>query len=243
VGLRVGAQGFARIALSDRLALLPRVTGIGAFYRAHAYNDVSGSALVGFEWRSGKDRINPSVGRTWRWYGGKVYARTSALAVDWLHPLGSRGQLLVHSGASRADYVRNDLQDGELYDASIGVERAVTKRFGLGLAASGYRQTARDPGYATFSAGFSTTMWQDLSKVTLIATASLSRLEGDSRLFIFTDRRREWLSKASLAATLRQFKVASFAPSVRLALERNRSSVGIYEYRRLAVEFGIARAF
>ena len=207
------------------------------------FKDVSGSALLGVEWRIGKDRLSPSVGQTWRWYGNAPYARTATMAIDWLHPMGRLGQLLVHGGASRADYRRNDLQDGALYDLSVGIERAVTERSGFGLTLTGYRQTARDPGYAIVSAGASTVAWQDLGRVTLIATAGVHRLEGDARLFLFAQRRREWLLRATGAASFRQVTVSGFAPVARLVLERNQSTVELYDYRRIAVEFGISRAF
>lgn len=243
VGLKLAGQAFARIDLTDRLALLPRISGAGAFYRAEEFNDVSGSALLGVEWRIGKDRLSPSVGQTWRWYGNAPYARTATISIDWLHPMGRVGQLLVHGGASRADYRRNDLQDGALYDLSVGIERAVTERSGFGLTLAAYRQTARDPGYATVSVGASTVAWRDFGQVTLIATSGLHRLEGDARLFLFADRRREWLLRATGAAKFRQATVAGFAPVVRLVLERNQSTVGLYDYRRIALEVGIGRAF
>lgn len=243
VGLRVAGQAFARLDLSDRLSLLPRVAGDGTLYRAHAFNDVSGSALIGLEWRNGKDRFNPSLGQTWRWYGDKSYARTASFSIDWLHPVGLRKQLLVHGGAARANYLRNDLQDGGLYDLSVGIEAAATRQSGFGVTVSGYRQTARDPGYSIVSVGASTLAWQDVGKVTLIASTGVYHLEGDARLFLFADRRREWLLKTSAIATLRQITVASFAPRIRLVLERNQSTVGLYDYRRAAVEFGVSRAF
>lgn len=243
LGVRVGGQGFARIPLSDRVSLLPRLAGVGVFYRSGQFNDVSGSALLGLEWRSGRDRISPSIGQTWRWYGGEAYARTGAAALDWLHPLGLRGQLLVHGGASRARYDRNDLQDGGLYDASIGLERAVSARTGFGMTLSGYRQTARDPGYATVSGGVTAVTWRDLGKLTLVTSASINRLEGDTRLFLFPDRRREWLVRGSAALTVRQLTWAGSAPNVRLIAERNVSTVGLYDYRRVAMELGIVRAF
>jgi len=56
--------------------------------------------------------------------------------------------LLVSGSASRADYVRNYLQDGAIYDLNVSIERALTARTGVGLTIAGTRQTARDPGYA-----------------------------------------------------------------------------------------------
>lgn len=242
LGLQLAGQGFARLDLTDRLAVLPRLAGFGTFYRASAYDDVSGSALVGLEWRQGRDRVSPSIGQTWRWYGNTAYARTTTVAVDWLHPVGTRSQLSVHGGAARTSYQRNALQDGALYDASVDFERALTSRSGVGLTLSGYRQTARDPGYSTVSAGASAVAWRDVGKVTLVATTGVYHLDGDARLFLFADRRREWLFKESLIGTFRQLKVAGFSPSVRLVVEQNKSTVGLYDYRRTAIEFGITRA-
>lgn len=243
VGLKLAGQAFARIELGDSWALLPRIASAGTLYRAKEFNDISGSALLGVEWRRGRDRLSPSVGRTWRWYGGMSYARTATISMDWLHPIGRRGQLLVHGGASRADYLRNDLQDGAIYDLSVGIERALTERSGVGLTITGYRQTARDPGYANVSFGAKTVAWQELGQVTLVASSEVHRLEGDARLFLFADPRREWLLRSSGAATFRQATVAGFAPVARLILERNQSTVGLYDYRRIAVEFGVTRAF
>jgi thioredoxin-like negative regulator of GroEL len=243
LGLKLAGQGFVRINLSDRLALLPRIAGDGTFYREQIFNDVSGSALLGLEWRNGKDRVSSSIGQTWRRYGDVPYAHTSAISLDWIRPLGPRAQLLVHGGASRANYLRNDLQDGGLYDLAISVEKALSTRSGLGATISGYRQTARDPGYSTVSGGVSAMAWQDIGKTTLIASTAAYRLLGDERLFLFADRRREWLLKASVGATFRHFKIAGFAPKARLVMERNYSTVGLYDYRRVSVELGIARAF
>jgi hypothetical protein len=62
-------------------------------------------------------------------------------------------------------------------------------------------------------------------------------------LFLFPERRREWLYQASGGATFRTLTVHGFAPLVRLTYERNYSTVGLYDYRRLAADIGIARAF
>lgn len=243
LGVRLGGQGYARLPLSSNLSLLPRAAMLGSFYGRSGFNDVSASALLGLEWRHGGDRWSPSGGVTQRWYGGAPYARTATAALDWLHPLGRRAQLIVHGGAAASDYRVNDLQDGGLFDASIGYEQATSPRAGFGATLSGYRQTARDPGYATIAGGLTLSAWQELGKTTLFVNTAVSRLEGDQRLFLFPERRREWLVTSSAGASLRQLAFRDFAPLVRLTLERNSSSVGLYRYRRLAAEVGLTRAF
>ncbi|GAA0295944.1 hypothetical protein GCM10009087_02110 [Sphingomonas oligophenolica] len=47
--------------------------------------------------------------------------------------------------------------------------------------------------------------WREAGKTTFFASAGLHRLDGDARLFLFLDRRREWLYQLSASVTLRQF--------------------------------------
>ena len=61
---------------------------------------------------------------------------------------------------------------------------------------------------------------------------------GDAQLLLFRDRRREWLYQASLGATFRNLTYRGFAPLVRLRYERNVSTIGLYDYRRVAADWG-----
>ena len=243
LGARLFGQTYARLPITRTLSVLPRASALGSLYREGAFNDVSASALVGLEWRRGRDRWSPSVGFTQRWYGGDAYARTRSVTLDWLHPFGRQAQMVVHGGAAKSDYLRNDLQDGGLFDAAVGYERAASARSGFGLTLSGYRQTARDPGYATVSAGLALSAWQDVGRTTFLVNTGASRLEGDKRLFLLPERRREWLINSSISATLRQLAWHGFAPTLKLTVERNTSSVGLYRYRRIAGDIGLTRAF
>jgi hypothetical protein len=243
LGLKLSGQAYARIDLGDRVSLLPRVSARANLYRATAFDDISASALVGLEWRSGKDRITPSIGPTWRWYGRRLYATTESASIDVIHPVGRRAQLTLDASASRARCAVNPLQDGAIIDGSVAIERALARRGGVGLSLSATRQTARDPGYATVGGGGTVFGWRDIGRTSLFASAGIRHLEGDERLFLFPDRRREWLYQMAGGATFRRLTVKGFAPLVRLAFERNVSSVGIYDYRRMTGDVGITRAF
>ena len=243
VGFEGTAQAYLRLPLGEHLALVPRVSGQGDIYRTTEFDDISGSALVGLEWRLGPDRLSPSVGYTWRLYGGSLYARTQTAALDWIHPAGPKAQLDIQASASRARYLANALQDGEIYAASANYERALTPKIGVGLTLDAGRQTANDPGYATWSGGGAVLAWRDLGRTTVFATAGVHRLEGDARLFLFPDRRREWLYQAGAGATFRQVQWHGFAPVVRINWERNQSTVGLYDYHRFGATVGVTRAF
>ncbi len=77
----------------------------------------------------------------------------------------------------------------------------------------------------------------------MFASGGVRRTEGDEALLLFGDRRREWLFTARGGASFRSLTVRSFAPFVRATYERNSSSLGLYDYRRVAMEIGITRAF
>jgi outer membrane protein len=243
IGVRLSGYGHARLPVGTGVAVLARASALGNLYRSADFNDVSGSALIGVEWLRGRDRWSPSIGLTRRWYGGRPYAQTHSAAVDWLHPLGRRAQLVVHGGAAASRYDDNRLQDGGLFDVAVGVERALSARSGVGATLTAYRQTARDPGYATVAGGLTVNGWREVGRTTLLLSAGANRLEGDERLALFPDRRREWLLNGSVSATLRRLTVAGFAPTLRLAAERNWSSLELYRYRRLVGDVGITRAF
>lgn len=243
LGIKGSGQLYIRGNLGKDLTLVPRVSGLGTLYRAGQFNDISGSAQLGLEWRVKSDRFTPSAGYTWRWYGGDLYARTQSFSVDWLHPAGKRAQIDGNFGISRVRYLRNAFQDGTIYNASVSYERALTARSGASMSLSANRQTARDPGYATASGGIGLVYWHDLGKFTLFGTANLNRLEADKRLLLYPERRREWYARGGLGAVFRQVQVAGFSPVLRIAYERNRSTVGIYDYRRIATDIGITRAF
>ncbi|MCW2338658.1 tetratricopeptide (TPR) repeat protein [Sphingobium sp. B2D3A] len=243
IGLRLSGQVYARVGLGQGLTLVPRLSGDGTFYRASQFNDLSGSALLGLEWQRGRSRLMPSAGVTWRTYGGKAYARTETADLRWTQRIGRRAQSDVGFSYGQSHYNRNALQDGALYNLSAGIERALSARSGVGIQLSGTRQTARDPGYATASGGATLLGWRDMGRTTLFANATVRRLEADARLALFPERRKEWFLRGSVGATFRQIEVAGFSPVVRLAYERNISTVGIYDYRRTTVDLGITRAF
>lgn len=243
IGARAAGQLYARVPLAANLALVPRAAAQADLYRQSRFNDVSASALVGLEWSLGRDRLRPSIGGTQRWYGNHPYARTATAAIDWQHPLGTRAQLTTSATIADTRYRDNALQNGLLLNGAVAYERAFSPRAGGSITLSATRQAARDPGFATASGSASLLGWREFGRTTVYATAGLRRLEGDARLFLFADRRKDWNVSLGVGATFRRLQVRGFAPIVRLEWERNRSSIGIYDYARTAAAIGVTRAF
>jgi outer membrane protein len=243
LGVKLGAQAFARIPIGKDLNLAPRLSGQGSLYRANQFNDVAGSAQLGVEWTKGRSRYVPAVGRTYRWYGGKLYAVTDTASVNWRRRLGKKAQLDTDFAVGRSRYKLNPMQSGVIYTGSFSYERAFDARSGGSITLSGQRQTANDAGYATVSGGVGLLYWREIGKVTLFGNADVRRLEADARLLLFPSRRQETYGRLSLGATFRHIQVAGFSPLLRTSYERNKSSVGLYDYDRKAIEVGVTRAF
>jgi hypothetical protein len=87
------------------------------------------------------------------------------------------------------------------------------------------------------------TLWRDFGRMTATVGAEIGRLRADARLALLPDKRRDEYSRFSLGVSFRQLQVRGFAPVARLSIERNRSSVQFYDYRRTRTEIGIVRAF
>lgn len=243
LGLKIGGEAYGRLPLGQDTALLVRGFGSGLFYGRGRFNDISGSILIGPEFRLGGDRVRPAGGLGWRSYGGHTYARTNSAAFNWLHPIGHRSQIITDLSATRATYAQNRLQDGSSYDASISFEHGFRPRFGGSFTLSANRQTARDPGYATASVAGGLLLWQDLGPATLYASATYRHLESDARLFLYPETRTDNFVRVGAGISWRRLSLLGLAPILRVAYERNQSTVGIYDYRRVAVDLGVVSAF
>ena len=85
--------------------------------------------------------------------------------------------------------------------------------------------------------------WRDVGRVILTAKAEVGSLRADERLALFLDKRSDHYWRASLGATVRRLSFQGFAPVARLVVERNKSTIAYYDYRRRRLEFGFERAF
>jgi hypothetical protein len=243
VGLKLGGQALGRLPVTQGLSLVARLSGQGSFYRQGIFNDVIGAGQVGMEAQVGGFRLQPLIGRSWRWYGGELYATTDTASLNVVNPVGRRAQIEVNLSANRADYRQNDLQDGPIYDAGVTYERALSARMGTSFTIQYDRQGARDPGYSTTAIGAQVLVWRDVGGTSLYVTAGVTHLIADDRLSLFKDARRDWQVHAVVGGVFRALTVSHFAPLIRVTYERNESTVGIYDYRRLGAEVGISRAF
>ena len=149
----------------------------------------------------------------------------------------------MQSDFSAVTYRTNALQNGDVFSETLSLSHSFSPKLGARLSLFGQRVTAADAGYATAMAGGTMLLWRDMGPATLYGSASVSHLTSDARLFLYPDRRKEWLTRASLGASFTRLKLAGFSPVVRLNYERNQSTVGLYAYHRLSGELALTRGF
>jgi hypothetical protein len=243
IGLSLAGQTYRRISIGGATNLVLRASGFANLYRDSEFNDLAADLAAGPEFSLGRDRLQLEVGATQRWFGQKPYLRSGRLAGTFSHPLGSRTLLRLVGSATLIDNRLNDLQDGKGYSSQLQIERALTPTTGIAGSVSIDRQALKDRGYATTGWRAGLTGWHDLGRMTLTAAAELGRLHADERLLLFPERRQDRYTRLSLGASFRQLQYGGFAPLIRISLERNRSSIAFYDYRRARTEIGVVRAF
>lgn len=220
-----------------------RLSTSADLYRQAQFEDVTVALQAGPELVVGKDRINIAAGTGWRWYGRRPYSFTFGLSGNWQHPLNTRTLLRIDGGIGHVDNRRNDLQVGNAFSLSVGIDRAFSERAGGGMQLSAVRNSARDPGYADVTGGITAYSYRELGKATVVLAFSYSQLQADTRLFIYPLRRIDDRFSANASVTWRKLQYHGLAPFTRVRAERNKSTVGIYDFGRLAGEVGITSAF
>ena len=79
--------------------------------------------------------------------------------------------------------------------------------------------------------------------MTFSAGVDIGRLKADDRLSLLLQAREDRFTRFHIGTVFRQFSFGGFAPMTRLVIERNKSSVEFYDYKRTRTEFGVSRAF
>jgi len=137
----------------------------------------------------------------------------------------------------------NDLQDGRGGTLRARYERALSPQLSVAASVSLDRFKARDDAYSTRSWTAGVSAYREIGRMTLSIGADVGRLKADERLSLLPEAREDKLMRFQLGAVMRQLTVAGFAPVARIIVERNKSTVEFYDFKRTRTEFGISRAF
>lgn len=243
VGAAVRGLAQGRINLSRHVNLGARASLDGNLYRHREFNDISLEVAAGPEARLGSVLVTAEAGIGQQWYGMKPYQRSLRLSSSARLRVDSASQLRVDTSARWSDNFSNDLQDGRGLSAAVRYERAVSPRLMVSLGGGFDRFAARDDAYSTRAWTLAATAYRDIGRMTVEVGGTIGRLEADDRLQLLPEAREDRSTRLHLGAVFRQLNVAGFSPTMRLVVERNRSNVEYYDFKRTRTEFGISRAF
>ena len=244
-GVGAALRGFAqaRHMLQPNLGLVARASSEANLYRHQDFDDIALDLSAGPEWRTGRMRLSGEADIGWQWYGMKPFQRSFRVAASATRPIDSVSQLRLDGSVRWTDNRFNDLQDGRGVSVRARYERALSADFLVAATAGFDRFKATDAAYSTRGWSGGLTAYRNVGRMTVSAGVDLGHLKADDRLALLPLARDERLTRFSFGAVVRRFTFAGFAPVTRLVIERNRSTVEFYDYRRVRTEFGISRAF
>ena len=244
-GVGAALRGFAqaRHMVGDSLAIVARASSDASLYRHKEFDDIALDLAAGPEWRIGRTRLTAEAGVGQQWYGMKPYQRSVRFSASAARPIDSVSQLRLDGSLRRIDNRFNDLQDGSGHSLRARYERSLSPALTIAASAGFDRFKAGDAAYSTrgWSAGISA--YRSIGRMTLSVGADVGRLKADDRLALLPNAREDRLTRFSIGSVFRQFNFAGFAPVTRLIVERNRSTVEFYDFKRVRTEFGVSRAF
>jgi len=243
VGAALRGFGQARHMLRPNFGIAARASGDANLYRHSAFNDITLELAIGPEWRLGRTRLSAEAGIGRQWYGMKPFQRSLRLSASAARPVDSVSVLRLDGSLRRIDNRLNDLQDGHGRSLRARYERAISPDLVIAVNSGVDRFVAKDAAYSTrgWNAGISA--YRNVGRMTLSAGLDLGRLKADDRLLLLPKARADRLTRFSVGTVFRQLTFAGFAPVARLIVERNRSTVEFYDFKRVRTEFGISRAF
>lgn len=243
IGLALRGVGRARHRVNDRITLTAGLSGDAALYKERRFTDLTAGMFAGSEIMVGRTRIGAEAAVAAQWYGMAPYQRTARISAAVVQPVGSVSQVRFEPSLRWTDDRTNDLRDGRGVTGRIRYERAVSPDTGVAFSITADRFSASDDAYSTKSWLIGATAFRDVGRMTISVGAEGGYLTADKRLAILAHARRDKLIRLSVGSVFRQLTVAGFAPLFRLVVERNRSTVEFYDFKRTRTEFGISRAF
>ena len=243
IGASLRGQAYLRRPITPSADLLVRASADADLYARSRFDDIQLSVQAGPQIRSGSDRLSVAALVGWRWFGLAPFSFSWGGTANWQHPLGRRGQLRVDGSVLREENRVVAIRSATRYSVATAVERSVSARFGVGGQVTGFREVAGDPAFSLTGGSLTPYAFREIGRTTAVVQLGYQQLRADARAFIYPRKRRDDRLSASLSATFRALTIGTFAPFSRLRIERNRSTVGIFDFNRIAAEFGLTAAF
>jgi len=179
-----------------------------------------------------------------RWYGGKPLEKSFGAHFTYEKLLGNLwtlgGGLLVR----RNDYSGRRDVDAMDVEARVSIDRPLGPAM-LGFAyATVERDWAHDSGQAFKRASLGIGIQKEIGwGLRPQIAVDVAREVNDGQLAPFGIKRSDWLIEGSARIYKRDWNLGGFAPSLSVTYTRNRSTLPLFDQKRLRGEVRLTRAF
>lgn len=239
-----GGQASVRLNRFGKVPIYLGAYGRWTTYRDHDFDDAYAGAEAGPEFKLAGGRLRTTATGLMRWYSRRPLVQSFGARLEYNKLVGGKwtvgGSLLVRHN----DYARRRDLDGWDAEARVSANRPLGPTT-LGFGYAGVeRSWAEDPGQA---------FWRERIGVGVLKEIGwglrpqlgidIARQVNDSLLAPFGKQRRDWHLQGSVSVYKRDWNLGGFAPSLRLTVTRNLSTLPLYNEKRRRAEIRLTKAF
>jgi len=242
-GLFFGGDASIRIN-RQRLPIYFGGYGHWVRYSDHRFDDAYAGAEAGPEFGIAGGRLRTTVTALSRWYGGKPLEKSFGAHFAYEKLLGNSWTLGAALLVRRNDY--SGRRDVDAWD--VEVRASVDRPLGPAMLGFAYvtaeRDWAKDRGQAFRRASLGIGVQKEIGwGLRPQLSVNVAREVNDGPLAPFGIRRSDWFIEGSASIYKRDWNVSGFAPSFSVTMTRNRSTLPLYDQKRVRGEVRLTRAF
>ena len=243
-GVFFGGDASLRLNRFGKIPIYVSSYGRWTRYADHDLDDAYAGGEVGPEFPLEGGRLRATGTALIRWYGQRKLVSSIGGHLDYDKLVGNKWTLGASLVVRHNDYVRRRDVDG--WDAQVrGSANRPLGPSTLGFAyAAVERSWANDPGQAFWRAGLGIGVLKEVGwGLRPQLTIDIARQVNDDMLAPFGKQRRDWLLQGTASIYKRDWNVGGFAPSLSLTVTRNRSTLVLYQEKRVRGEIRLTKAF
>jgi hypothetical protein len=244
IGHFVGGDASMRINRSGQIPIY--IDGFGRWlrYGDRRFDDSYAGADIGPEFQLEGDQLRVTATGLARWYGGHPLVRSFGGRIEYDKIVGDKWTVAGTLTYRRNDYARRSDVDGSEFEFRAAANRplgAATLGFGY---ASFQRNWAKDPGETFWRGQLGLGVLKEIEwGLRPQLSIDFARQLHQAPLAPFGEVRRDWLLEGTFSIYKRDWNLRGLAPSLSITMTHNRSTLTLYDEKRLRAELRLTKAF
>jgi hypothetical protein len=243
-GTFVGGDASVRLNRFGKVPIYVGAYGQWLRYGDHRFDDAYVGGSAGPEFGLAGGRLRMTATGLERWFGGHPLVTSVGTHIAFEKLIGDRSTFGAAVLVRHNNYARRNDVDGWDVEARASVDRPLGPAT-LGFASAAIeRDAAHDPGQAFWRGRIGFGILKEIALgLRPQVSFNVAREVNDGPLTPFGKTRRDWLLEGSISIYKRDWNVSGFAPSLSLTITRNRSTLSLYEQKRVRGELRLTKAF